>query len=109
MGALREEGKATLAGLAGRRREALTGFIEAIRSWKELGLAFEAALAQLTLVNVLGTTDAEARAAAEEARVEFVRVGASSLLDRLAAAGTGGGAPTRLVQDAEVEMSASRE
>ena len=43
---------------------------------------------QLNLVTVLGTTDREARAAGEEARVLFERLGALPLLDRLAAATT---------------------
>ncbi|HEY6608781.1 MAG TPA: adenylate/guanylate cyclase domain-containing protein [Candidatus Limnocylindria bacterium] len=86
------EGNATLAGLAGRRQEALAGFIDAVRRWHELGLHFEAALAQLNLVTVLGAADAQARTAGEEARVMFERVGAAPLLDRLAEAMTRGGA-----------------
>ncbi|HEX7172221.1 MAG TPA: adenylate/guanylate cyclase domain-containing protein [Candidatus Limnocylindria bacterium] len=84
--AIRREGEAVLAGLAGRRAEALAGFGDAVRRWRELGLTFEAALAQLTLVTVLGTADAEARAAAVEARAVFDGVGARPLLDRLGAA-----------------------
>jgi len=84
--AVRHEGEAVLAGIAGRRKESLAGFLDAIHRWKELGLTVEVALAQLTLVTVLGATDAEARTAAEEARVVFERVGSPPLLDRLAAA-----------------------
>jgi hypothetical protein len=84
--AVRQEGAAVLAGIAGRRKESLTGFMEAIQRWKDLGLTVEVALAQLTMVTLLGTADAEARAAAEEARAVFERVGSPPLLDRLSAA-----------------------
>ena len=83
--AVRHEGEAVLAGLAGRRKESLAGFLDAIQRWKDLGLAVEAALAQLTLITVLGVADAEARAAAEEARAVFERVDSPPLLERLAA------------------------
>ncbi len=82
--AIRREGEAVLAGLAGRRSEALAAFLEAVRQWGHLGLAMEAALAQLTLVTVLGSAGDEAKAAADEARAVFERVGARPLLDRLA-------------------------
>ena len=84
--AVRREGEAVLAGLAGKRSDSRTAFVEAIHQWRELGLGFEAALAQLTLVTVLGTADPEARAASDEARAVFERVGALPLLDRLASA-----------------------
>jgi hypothetical protein len=84
--AIRREGEAVLAGLAGRRKESLAGFLDAIHRWKELGMAFEVGLAQLTLATVLGVAESEARAAVEEARAVFERVGSAPLLDRLAAA-----------------------
>ena len=83
--AVRREGEAVLAGLAGKRGDSLAAFVDAVRQWRELGLVFEAALAQLTLVTVLGATDAPTHAAAEEARATFERLGARPLLDRLAA------------------------
>jgi class 3 adenylate cyclase/tetratricopeptide (TPR) repeat protein len=94
---IRREGEATLAGLTGRREDALADFFDAVRRWQELGFAFEAALAQLSLVTVLGTEDREARAAGEEARATFERLDSRPLLDRLAeatAAGAGPGAST---------------
>jgi hypothetical protein len=84
--AVRREGEAVLAGLTGKRSDSLAAFLDAIRQWRELGLAFEAALAQLTLVTVLGVSDAETRAAADDARAVFERLGARPLVDRLAAA-----------------------
>jgi class 3 adenylate cyclase/tetratricopeptide (TPR) repeat protein len=84
--AIRREAHAALAAMAGHRREALVGYLDAARRWDDLGLALDAALARLTLITVLGPSDQEARAAGEEARVVFERVGAMSLLDRLAEA-----------------------
>ncbi|HEY8169511.1 MAG TPA: hypothetical protein VIH24_00265, partial [Candidatus Limnocylindria bacterium] len=91
LSAVRREGEATLAGLAGRRQEALHGFLDAVRRWQELGLAVEAAFAQLNLVTVLGASDPEAAAAGEAARALFQRLDAQPLLDRLAEAQAAGG------------------
>jgi hypothetical protein len=88
--AIRREGRAALAAIAGRRHEAVAGFLDAARRWDALGLLFEAAVARLTLVSVLGSSDPEARAGMEEARVVFERVGAAPLLDRLADATSAG-------------------
>ena len=109
--AIRREGEAVLAGLAGRRNDSLAAFVDAIRQWRELGLAFEAALAQLTLLTVLGVTDEATRAAADEARAAFERVGAQPLLDRLTEASAGGAsgnpAPALRATDAEVSIRRS--
>ena len=40
---VRREGQAALAALDGRRSEAMAGFHDAIRRWRELGLEVEAA------------------------------------------------------------------
>ena len=108
--AVRREGAAVLAGLAGRRAEALAGFTDAVRLWRELGFAIEAALAQLTLVTVLGATDAEARTAAEEARAMFELVGARALLDRLdaAIADSDGSVRPRAAATEDVHVQAGR-
>ncbi|HET9416865.1 MAG TPA: hypothetical protein VFP30_04915, partial [Candidatus Limnocylindria bacterium] len=106
--AVRREGEAALAGLAGRRSEALAAFVEAVQLWRELGLSFEAALAQLTLVSVLGVSDAPTRAAADEARATFERLGARPLVERITAAigadGNGSSQPTRTA-DTRVSVS----
>jgi hypothetical protein len=105
--AVRHEGEAVLAALAGRRQEALAGFLEAIRGWQELGLAVEAGFAQLNCLGLLGVTDAETRAVALDARQLFERLGARALLDRLAEVeGTVGstGPPLRV---GEAEVSAT--
>jgi hypothetical protein len=58
---------------------------------------FEVAMAQLTLVTVLGVADPDARAAVDEARAVFERLGAQPLLDRLdeAMRADAGAAPSR--------------
>ena len=113
--AIRREGEATLAGLAGRRQESLAGFLDAVHRWQELGLAVEAALAQLNLVTVLGVTDPEARAAGDAASTLFRRLGAQPWLDRLGAAVSGGAvpggttdAPAGAAVDTGVGVSSSR-
>ena len=82
--AARREIEAALAALEGRRSEALAGFIDALRRWRELGLEFEAALCGLNLVTMLGPSSPEARAAADDAAALFSRLGAQPLQVRLA-------------------------
>jgi hypothetical protein len=83
------EAQAALAALDGRPGEAALGFADAVRRWRELGLHVASAWAGLNWVTILGATDAAARAAAEEARATFERVGALPLLERLADAAGG--------------------
>jgi class 3 adenylate cyclase/tetratricopeptide (TPR) repeat protein len=73
------------AGLAAldRRPEAIPGFLDAMRRWRDMGLAFDASLCAVSFVTLTGTSSREARAAAEEARAFFERVGASGLLEQL--------------------------
>ena len=84
--ATRREGDATLAALRGDRSEARAGFADANRRWHELGLEFEAATCALNFVRLLGTSDSDARAAAEEAAALFERLGATPMQQRLAEA-----------------------
>jgi hypothetical protein len=83
---VRLEADAALAALEGRRAEALAGFVEANRRWRELGLEFEAASSALSLVITLGPAGPEAQAAASEAGATFERLGASPFQERLAVA-----------------------
>jgi class 3 adenylate cyclase/tetratricopeptide (TPR) repeat protein len=84
--AARHEAGASLAALDGRRAEAVAGYAEAGRRWRELGLEFEAALCVLTFIKLVGASDPTARAAVDETRAFFERVGALPLLDRLSEA-----------------------
>jgi class 3 adenylate cyclase/tetratricopeptide (TPR) repeat protein len=82
--AIRREAEAALAGLEGGRSESLAAFTDAVRRWRDLGFEFEAAVCALSLVTVLGVTEPEARAAAEDAGAVFERLGAQPFLKLLA-------------------------
>ena len=83
---VRREGQAALAALDGRRADALAGFHDAIRRWRELGLEFEAAMCTLNLVTMLGPSEPEVQAAADDAAALFKRVGAKPFQKLLDAA-----------------------
>jgi hypothetical protein len=75
--------EAGLAALEGRRSEAVSGFREARRLLRELGLVVSVADNGLDFVSAVGPADPEARAAADEARATYTRLGAKPWLDRL--------------------------
>jgi class 3 adenylate cyclase/tetratricopeptide (TPR) repeat protein len=77
---------AALTAIEGRRDEARAGFLAAVRAVGDLELDFERALMATTMTILLGTDDAEVRAAAEVARKTFRETGAAPLLARLDAA-----------------------
>jgi class 3 adenylate cyclase/tetratricopeptide (TPR) repeat protein len=83
-GAALREVESALAALHGQPVESLTGFVEAMRGWRELGLEFEAALCALDLVMLLGSADPAAQEAADQAAATFKRVGAKPLQQLLA-------------------------
>jgi class 3 adenylate cyclase/tetratricopeptide (TPR) repeat protein len=93
--------RAGVAALEGRRADAVAGYREALRGWRQLGLAFDEALAVVDLALLLAPTErdmAEAPAAVQMARETFARLGARPLLARLdevraARPGTSPGAP----------------
>jgi tetratricopeptide (TPR) repeat protein len=90
--ATRRETEAALAALQGRRAEAAAGFADALARWRELGYDVEQALCALDWVTMLGPSDPDGRAAAEDARVLFDRLGAVPLQALLAAAMDSGAA-----------------
>ena len=77
---------AGLAALEDRTREATTGYRDAAARWRALGVRFDLALCDLTMVRALGTGVPEAREAAAEAREIFSALGAVALLALLDAA-----------------------
>ena len=83
---LAREARAALAALDGRRAEALAGFVDAVRHWRELGVHMEGALCAVNFVTMLGASEPEPRAAAQEAAALFERLGAALWQERLAAA-----------------------
>ena len=82
--AVRVFARAAVAGLEGRTADAVQLFGEAIRRFGNCGFAFYgAATTALDFLWTVGPDVPEARAAAEEARAVFERVGARVYLDRL--------------------------
>jgi len=78
--------RAGVAALEGRRAEAVAGYREALRGWRQLGLAFDEAMAALDLAILLVPTEremAEASTAVAWARETLTRLGALPLLARL--------------------------
>ena len=81
--------RAGVAALEGRRTDAIAGYREALRGWRQLGLAFDEAMAALDIAILLAPTDremAEASTAIEAARETLTRLEARPLLARLEAA-----------------------
>ena len=78
--------RAGIAALDGRPAEALPLYREAIRAWRDLGLAWDEALCGLDMATLLDPSDPEVRAAAESAREILVRLGATPFIARLDAA-----------------------
>jgi tetratricopeptide (TPR) repeat protein len=78
--------RAGIAALDGRTAEALPIYREALRAWRDLGLAWDEALCELDMATLLDPSDPEVGAAAEAAREIFVRLGAAPFIARLDAA-----------------------
>jgi len=92
--------RAGIAALEGRRTEAISGYRDALRGWRALGLAFDEAMAALDMAILLAPTEremAEAPMAIETARETLARLGARPLLARLDAAAPARSAPEGLV------------
>ncbi|MDQ3553534.1 MAG: hypothetical protein M3395_03875, partial [Chloroflexota bacterium] len=79
----REAMEAGLAALEGRPVEAINGFRDTGRRLKEVGMVLDVALNGLLSVQLLGSTNADARGLAEEAREIFVRMGARPFIQQL--------------------------
>jgi class 3 adenylate cyclase/tetratricopeptide (TPR) repeat protein len=99
---------AGIAALEGRTVEALAGYREALRAYRQLGLAFDEALAGIDMAILLGPSEREAAdvaAAIATARETLTRLGAAPFLARLEAAASGGSPPAD--RDAEPSRSAA--
>ncbi len=78
--------RASVAALEGRRADAIAGYREALRGWRQLGLAFDEAMAVVDLATLLAPTEremAEAPALVTAARATLERLGAAPFLARL--------------------------
>jgi hypothetical protein len=81
--------RAGISALEGRRADAVAGYREALRGWRQLDLAFDEAMGALDMAILLAPTEremAEAPAIIEAARETLARLGARPLLVRLEAA-----------------------
>ena len=78
--------RAGLAALDGRPREALALYREALRTWRELGAAWDEALCTIDIATLLDPAEPDVQAAAEGGRAILERLGAKPFLDRLEAA-----------------------
>jgi len=78
--------RAGLAALEGRPTEALAGYREALRGWRQIGCAWDEALALIDMATLLHPTDADSLAEIDWARDTLTRLGAKPYLDRLEAA-----------------------
>jgi hypothetical protein len=77
---------AGIAALEGRARESLGLYREALRVWRDLGLAWDEARCAIDMALLLGPSDPEVSAAADAARVILTALGATPFLERLESA-----------------------
>jgi len=78
--------RAGLPALDGRRGDALLLYREALRSWRDLGLAWDEALCGLDMAILLDPTEPQVGEAADASREILSRLGAKPFLARLDAA-----------------------
>ncbi len=104
--------RAGIAALEGRPSDALALYREALRAWRDLGLAWDEALCGIDMATLLDPEEPEIRAAAESSREILTRLGAKPFLERLEAAlaRSGAGAPTAPEEPiGKVEVRATQE
>ena len=78
--------RAGLAAIEGSPIEALTLYREALTAWRDLGLAWDEALAGIAMATLLDPSDPEVRAAADRSREILVGLEADPFIERLDAA-----------------------
>jgi hypothetical protein len=82
--ATKETLRAGLMALDGRMTAAVDAYTDAVRHWRELEVPLDLGLCQLEFATMVGAQHAGARAAAEEAKEIFIRLGSPPMLERLA-------------------------
>jgi tetratricopeptide (TPR) repeat protein len=75
--------RAGIAALEGRMADALSLYREALRAWRDLGLAWDEALCGLDMALLLDPAEPEVRAAVEASREILVRLEAAPFIARL--------------------------
>jgi len=83
IGTIRIQLRAGVDALDGRRAEALAGYGDAVARWRDLELPVHLGLCLLEFTILVGPQEPEARAAADEARAIWTRLGSPPLLARL--------------------------
>jgi class 3 adenylate cyclase/tetratricopeptide (TPR) repeat protein/ribosomal protein L40E len=78
--------RAGIAALEGRGSEALALYRQALRAWRDLGLAWDEALCGMDMALLLDPAEPEVRTAAQSTREILVRLGARPFIERLDAA-----------------------
>lgn len=78
--------RAGIAALEGRTDDALSLYRDAMRTWRNLGLAWDEALCAIDMATLLDPAEPEVRAATESARGILARLGARPFIERLDAA-----------------------
>ena len=97
---------ANLAALERGPEAAAPEFRAAAVLWREIGSDFDLAMCQLDAAQALGVDSADGRAAADEARAIFERLGAKPFLERLAALEAGDGQPASVAPDGSSSRTA---
>jgi class 3 adenylate cyclase len=75
--------QAAIDALEGRRDEALTGYRDALESYRSLGVRLDEALATIAMATALGSQDPDLAAAVEAARSILNEIDAKPFLERL--------------------------
>jgi class 3 adenylate cyclase/tetratricopeptide (TPR) repeat protein len=78
--------RAGIAALEGRGEEALAGYREALRTWRDLGCVWDEALCSIDMAVLLDPSLPEVRTAADSAREILTRLGARPFIEKLDAA-----------------------
>jgi len=81
--------RAGILALDGRTDEALATYREVLRTWRDLGCAWDEALTAIDMATLVDPSEAEVRAAAERGREILVGLRARPFLERLEAAMAG--------------------
>jgi len=100
--------RAGIAAIDGRRGESVAAYREALRGWRQIGCAFDEAIAVLDMVILLAPTEGEmveAPTVVETARETLTRIGAAPFLARLQTAESG--ATTRITAASSAATSAT--
>src|SRR5439155_15162113 len=75
--------QAGLSAVGGRRGEALGLYRDALRRWRDLGLALDEGLCGIDMATLLDPDEPEVAAAIDSTREILIRLRAETLLDRL--------------------------